>query len=113
MAPYLVLLGTQNLDERTIQDLTGNMNAILGFHPTSSEKIAATKWRYHMIVLKNVHCLIPRPFPPPPRSGIVSFPDCIFCACWKMDLVNCLFCFHSSVPVGEQSASEMDLIREP
>ena len=50
MAPYLVLLGTQNLDERTIQDLTGNMNAILGFHPTSSEKIAATKWRYDMFL---------------------------------------------------------------
>ena len=28
---------------------TGNMNAVLGFHPTSSEKIVATKWRYDMI----------------------------------------------------------------
>ena len=67
MAPYLVLLGTQNLDERTIQDLTGNMNAILGFHPTSSEKIAATKWRYDMF-LKMYIGLIPRPPPPPPEE---------------------------------------------
>ena len=70
MAPYLVLLGTQNLDECTIQDLTGNMNAILGFHPTNSEKIAATKWRYDMIVLKNVHW--PHPQAPPPPSSIVK-----------------------------------------
>ena len=42
---------TQNLDDCTIQGLTGNMNAILGFHPTSTEKIVATKWRYDMIVI--------------------------------------------------------------
>ena len=50
MAPYLALLGTQKLDEHTIQDLSHweYECAIWGFHPTSSEKIVATKWRYDM-----------------------------------------------------------------
>ena len=49
MAPYLVLLGT------AIQHgLTGSMNTTLGFHPTSTVEIVATKWRYDVIVLKIV-----------------------------------------------------------
>ena len=52
---YLVLLGTpQNLDVNDptgtlnldINDPTGSMNTTLGFHPTNTVKIMATKWRY-------------------------------------------------------------------
>ena len=39
-----------------------------GFPSSSSEKTAATKWRYDMIVLKMYIGLIPRLLPPPPPS---------------------------------------------
>jgi len=51
MSPYLVLVGTQNLDVLTIQDLTGSMGTTLGFHLTSTvTTIVATKCRYEVIV---------------------------------------------------------------
>lgn len=46
MSPYLVLVGTQNLDVITIQDLTGSLGTTLGlgFHLTSTvPMIVATK----------------------------------------------------------------------
>lgn len=49
MSPYLVLLGTQNLNVLTIQDLTGSMGTTLGlgFHLASTVPIiVATKCRY-------------------------------------------------------------------
>jgi len=52
MSPYLVLLGTQNLDVLTIQDLTGSMGTTLGFHLTCTSTvttIVATKCRYDVI----------------------------------------------------------------
>ena len=43
MGPYLVLLGSIQ------HGLTGSMNTTLGFHPTSTVEIVATKWRYDIL----------------------------------------------------------------
>jgi len=49
MSPYLVLLGAQNLDVLTIEDLTGSMGTTLGFHLTHT--VTTIQCGYEMQVI--------------------------------------------------------------